>query len=679
MESNNNKSSSTVSWVVGGIVTILLCCACVVIVTAGVIVYQAYQQSPIEDFPTQSSPTFEPSTPLPVPSVEPSTPLPVPTLDRTESVSTETLETLSQTIVPENDSYELACQLQGICDVPKTVPSKEYKIGDQETFWVTNVDTTESFQTTTTLKYITPHAYFWIDNNADYNQDELERLGDTFEKQIYPTDREFFGSEWTPGIDGDPHIYILYVRGTGRSNAGYFSTPDEFNPMVREYSNGHEMFFFNADNVDLGSEEAYSVLAHEFQHMIHFNTDRNESSWMNEGFSMVAQLLNNYPTYFEYYYIDNPDINLTDWFPEPGSNGPHYGQSFLYLNYLLDRFGEGVTKEVVKNPENSLESIDETLTTQNVTDPQTGNIITADDVFMDWAATMWLMDENVGDGRYHYNNYPYAPAITASTDISNCPQTVTGTVNQYGIDYLVIDCPGDRTLLFNGATVAGLLPADAYSGKYSFWSNKGDESDMTLTHEFDFTDVNEPITLSFAMWYDLETDYDYLFLEASTDGKSWEILKTPSGTDEDPSGNSYGWGYNGQTNDWKLEDVDLSKFAGQKVQIRFEYITDAAVNGEGFLLDDVSIDAIGYQTDFESDDGGWVADGFARVDNVLPQTYRLSLIVKGDTTTVTYIYVNPDQTANIPLSLNSGDEAILIVTGTTRFTRLPAPYQIEVK
>ncbi len=86
------------------------------------------------------------------------------------------------------------------------------------------------------------------------------------------------------------------------------------------------------------------------------------------------------------------------------------------------------------------------------------------------------------------------------------------------------------------------------------------------------------------------------------------------------------------------------------MQIRFEYITDAAVNGEGLLLDDVRIDAINYQSDFEADDGGWEAEGFARVDNVLPQTYRLSLVLKGDTTTVTDIELNPDQTVEIPLS-----------------------------
>jgi ribosomal protein L31 len=298
---------------------------------------------------------------------------------------------------------------------------------------------------------------------------------------------------------------------------------------------------------------------------------------------------------------------------------------------------------------------------------------------MDWAATLYLQDGTVGDGRYTYHNYPDVPQYEPVETISSCPQSFSGSVNQYGIDYYTIDCAGDHTVHFTGSTVARLLPVDVNSGAHAFWSNKGNESLMTLTREFDFTGVASPIQLSYSMWYDLETDWDYLHLTASTDGDTWEILTTPSGTDTNPSGNSYGWGYTGQTGGWKQEEVDLSQFAGQKVQIRFEYITDAAVNGEGFLLDDVRVDAIDYESDFEADDGGWQAEGFARVENILPQTYRLSLIIKGDTTTVTHIPLNADQTVDIPLSLQSGEEAILIVTGTTRFTTHPAAYQIEIK
>jgi hypothetical protein len=246
------------------------------------------------------------------------------------------------------------------------------------------------------------------------------------------------------------------------------------------------------------------------------------------------------------------------------------------------------------------------------------------------------------------------------------------------VDYFAIECAGDFTINFTGSTATGLLPANPYSGDYAFWSNKGDESNMTLTREFDFTSVSAPIELSFRTWYDIETDWDYVYVEVSENGETWEILTTPNGTGTDPSGNSYGWGYTGVTGDWIEEKVDLSDYAGKKVFVRFEYVTDAAVNGEGFMVDDVMVEATGYRSDFEADDGGWIAEGFVRVQNVLPQTFKLALITSSDSK-VTIIPLNPDQTAEIPISLGSGETAYLVVSGTTRFTREEATYQIEIK
>jgi immune inhibitor A len=648
MESTGNQRSSSVPTIVGVGIAVLVCCACVLIGGAGALMYMAYQQVPSE------LPTFVPSLENTV------TPAPTAEINRPETgpVSTDTLNTLSETSVPENDPYELACRLQAICNVSTTVQAKTYSIGDQETFWISNSDTAEHEQITATLMYETAHSYFWVEEGTDVDEDEMKRLMDTFENEIYPTDREFFGSEANPGVDGDPHIYVIYATSIGHNIAGYFSSVDSFNPEVSEYSNAHETYVLGTSQ-DLGDEYTYGTLAHEFVHMIQNASDRNDVSWMNEGFAEVGSFLNGYYVGgADWFYVQQPDMQLNTWVDNQSPDfSAHYGQSFLYLTYFLDRFGEEASKALTNNPENDLPSVDSTLADLNITDPQTGEVITADD----------------------YKNYPDAPTVTATESISSCPETVDGTVNQYGMDYYTIDCAGDYTLTFTGSTVVGLLPTNPHSGDYVFWSNRGDESDMTLTREFDFTGVSAPIDLSFAMWHDLETDYDYVFLEASTDGENWEILTTPSGTDEDPSGNSYGWGWNGQTNDWVTEEVDLSQYAGQKVQIRFEYVTDAALNGEGFLLDDVRVDAINYTSDFETDDGGWVAEGFVRVDNVLPQTYRLNLIIQGDTTTVTPITLNADQTAEIPLSLQDGEEAILIVAGTTRFTRQPNAYQIEIK
>ncbi len=669
METGTNPSSSTPK-IIGAIVVILVCCSCIAIAAAGAIFYRASQTI---DVPFDLTPFVPPTenTAAPEPTAQIERP-PV------EEVPSGTLQTLIDTDVPQRDPYELSCRLENICNVSETVEGKTYQVGDQKTFWVLNSDTVQHHQVNATLLYITPHSYFWAEDGASVNQRDLEALMDTFETKIYPTNREFFGSEWTPGVDNDPRIYVLYASGLGENVAGYFSPSDSFNPAIDEFSNGHEIFVFSTIQ-DLGNSFTYSVLAHEFVHMIQFPSDRNDSTWMTEGFADLGAFINGYGVgNHDWVYVQDPDLQLNDWSSGP-NNVPHYGQSFLFLAYFLDRFGVEATKALNNNPENDLTSVDQTLADLNITDPQTGEIITADDLFMDWAAALYLKDETVGDGRYDYKNYPDGPQYTPTDFISNCPQSLSGSVFQYGIDYLPINCRGDFTLKFSGSTAAGLLPADAHSGTYSFWSNKGDESNMTLTREFDFTNLAVTIQLSYWTWYDIEKDWDYLHLAASTDDQTWQVLTTPSGTDYSPSGASYGWSYTGQSGDWIAEEVDLSQFAGQKVQLRFEYITDAAVNGEGLLLDDVQIDAINYQEDFESGDGGWEAAGFVRIENILPQTYRLALITKGDTTTVTPIELSPDQTAEIPLSLGPGQEAVLIVTGTTRFTRLPAAYQIEIE
>ncbi len=671
MQESTSSGTKTV-WIIVGIVIAILCCCLIILAGAGYWVYQNADGMLNE--------SFDPSELITPTTSTPSGPIVV-ERPPVEDVPSDTLEILNTTTVPENDPYELSCRLKGICDVPRTVQGKSYQLGDKENFWILNSDTITHHQTEATLLYITPHTYFWAENGIDVDEDEMKELMDTFEEEIYPTDREFFGSESNPGIDGDPHIFIIYASGFGSSVAGYFNSTDAYNPLIKEHSNAHETYFLSATQ-DLGDEYTYATLAHEFVHMIQFPTDRNDSTWMGEGFAEVGSFINGYDVGgWDWVYAGEPDLQLTDWNAQPGTNGPHYGQSFLYLAYFLDRFGESVTKAVNNNPEDDLASIDGTLADLNITDPLTEQIITADDVFMDWAAAMYLQDASVGDGRFVYHNYPNAPQTSNTETIHDCPQSsMNRSVFQYGIDYIGIKCPGEYTLTFSGSTQVGLLPADVHSGSYAFWSNKGDESGMTLTREFDFTNVNGPIEISYWTWYEIEEDWDYLYLEASTDGKTWEILKTPSGTDSNPSGNSYGWGYTGTSRDWIEESVDLSNYAGQKVQIRFEYITDLAVNGEGMLIDDIRIDAIDYASDFESDNGGWEANGFVRVQNVLPQTFQLALILKGDDTTVQIIELSEELTVDIPLLLgNEYDEAILVVTGTTRFTREPANYSIEIK
>jgi hypothetical protein len=604
-------------------------------------------------------------------------------------VTAETLETLESTLLPASDLRNLAERLQGKHNIPLTLdpPTTPFRVGDRQTFWVSDQDTNKSFQVEATLRFVTGHVYFWIEEGVDYDERDLRNLVNTFEEKIYPTDRKFFGSEWTPGVDGDPHLYMLYARHLGATVAGYFSSADEVSPLAHKYSNAHEMFILSADNVDLGEEYIYGTLAHEFQHMIQWYRDPNETTWLSEGFAELAAFLNGYyASGFDFTYTSNPDLQLTDWPGEDRLTYTHYGASFLFVTYFLDRFGDEATQALVADPANGMDSVDNVLREQDVTDPLTERPLRADDFFADWTIATYLQDGSVADGRYTYHNYPDAPSTHDTETFSTCPFTPAGrSVNQYGVDYIRLTCHGDYTLHFEGSTAVKLLPIDPHSGSYAFWSNRGDVSDMTLTRSFDFANQDGPLTLTYWTWYDLEKDFDYLYLEASTDGENWQILTTPSCTTKDLSGNSYGCGYNasssgGKKSQWIQEKVDISSLAGKKVQLRFEYVTDLAVNGEGFLLDDIAIPQIGYASDFEQDNGGWDADGFVRIQNVLPQTFRLTLIVKGETTTVEYINLSADVSADVPLHIGGNvDEVILVVSGTSRFSRQVATYQLEAK
>ena len=92
------------------------------------------------------------------------------------------------------------------------------------------------------------------------------------------------------------------------------------------------------------------------------------------------------------------------------------------------------------------------------------------------------------------------------------------------------------------------------------------------------------------------------------------------------NGRAYGEGYTGFSSGWLSDSLSLDAYAGQEILLRFELVTDDSTNFSGFVLDDVQLDAIGYASDFENDDGGWVSDGWIRTDNRLPQRMWVQVI-----------------------------------------------------
>ena len=630
-------------------------------------------------------PTLTFLTPVP-PVVETSTPEPTPAITREPvgDVGPETEKLLETTEVPVRDLHDLAIRLRGLPpDTPRTVNpagSPDYTVGTRRLFHVSNVDTDEQFDIQAALEYKTEHVYMWVEEGARVDQDDLVAAAELFEEQSYPTNRSFFGSEWSPGVDNDPHVSILHARNLGDSVAGYYSSADEFVAAVRDDSNEMEMFYINVDNVTVNDNFYNGVLAHEFQHMIHWYNDRNEETWLNEGFSELAMYLNDFDVGgHDWLFAMEPDTQLNSWPEGPGAAGANYGAAYLFTSYFLDRFGSDATQALVAHPENSFASVESVL-------EELGARLTYEDLFGDWIVANLLDNPGVDDGRYGYTEIdPPTPDVETTYRESDYPVSESGTVHQQGADY--VELRGEQPLVFRftGSTQIGLVDTAAYSGRYFWWSNRGDDSDMMLTRAFDLSDVDEA-TLDFWTWYDLEEDWDYAYVQISTDdGETWEILTTPSGTPTNPNGNSFGWAYTGmsgggETPEWIQERVDLSSYTGQEILVRFEYITDDAVNRPGFVLDDIAIPEIGYFSDFEEDEDEWEPAGFIRHANVLPQRWLVQLILFGRETTVQRLELSEDLTGEwvIPLDGRT-DRAVVTVSGLAPVTTEMGSYGYEVE
>ncbi len=609
---------------------------------------------------------------------------PIITREPVGDAGVETEELLKMTDVPVRDLHELAVKLRHLpSDTPRTVNqagSPDYPVGTRHLFHVSNVDTDEQFDIYAILEQKTEHVYMWVEEGVRFDRDELKDAVDLFEERSYPTDRAFFGSEWNPGVDNDPHVSILHARNLGNSVAGYYSSADEFVSAVREDSNEMEMFYINIENVTINDNFYNGVLAHEFQHMIHWYNDRNEETWLNEGFSELAMYLNHFDIGgSDWLFAREPDTQLNSWPEGPGAAGANYGAGYLFTSYFLDRFGHEATQALVSHSENSLASVGVIL-------EELGTGLTYVDLFADWIVANLLDDPHIADGRYGYEEInPPSFDIETTYRKSDYPASEGSTVHQYGTDY--IELRGERPLVFRftGSTQIGLVDTTAYSGRYFWWSNRGDDSDMMLTRAFDLSDVSDA-TLEFWIWYDLEEDWDYAYVEISADGgQTWEILTTPSGIGTNPNGNSFGWAYTGSsgsggTPEWIQERVDLSAYAGREVLIRFEYITDDAVNRPGFVLDDVAIPEIGYFSDFEEDGDGWEPAGFIRHANVLPQRWLVQLILFGPETTVRRLALNEDQTGEWTISLDrSTDRAVVTISGLAPVTTEIGSYSYDIE
>lgn len=140
----------------------------------------------------------------------------------------------------------------------------------------------------------------------------------------------------------------------------------------------------------------------------------------------------------------------------------------------------------------------------------------------------------------------------------------------------------------------------AYSAPTSFTESDGSDygNDDDKSYEYsptiDLTLADNAMITFYAKW-DIEADYDYCQFQVSTDGgNSWQGqcgLYTVEGSSTvwngsvQPNGEPV-WEGN---SDWVQEQISLSDYVGNSVQVRFRFESDGAFALDGFYFDDFKV------------------------------------------------------------------------------------------
>jgi hypothetical protein len=184
------------------------------------------------------------------------------------------------------------------------------------------------------------------------------------------------------------------------------------NEYTQDYLNNNGMSDYKSNEWEMVYldylERFETTLAHEFQHLIHYNHDPYESRWFDEGCSELAGLItgtqplywNNITPFAESYYRYHPQDSLVYWnfWSENGLDVRNdYGGAYLFLVYLYEQLGSSALSYIVNDTFHAVVTISDILS---------GYGMTFNDFFLDWQTAL-LIDDQTIDPKYGFSSFDF--------------------------------------------------------------------------------------------------------------------------------------------------------------------------------------------------------------------------------------------------------------------------------
>lgn len=251
-------------------------------------------------------------------------------------------------------------------------------VGETRTFWTYDFKTEMDEQITATLQAIGTRCLIWVQSTSEISTTKAQQLATEFDNAIWSSVTSNF---YTPSdVNGDSKVAILCFDvqddfdTTGSYVGGYFWAGDLYDQTA---SNRMEIFYIDTyptmhypSSNPADVTEAYSTLAHEFQHMVNYNRNvlieggNDMDSWLDEGLSMAAEhIIYGTLTSRINYYNTAPSIkngHSVLYWDDAGDTLSNYSLSYLFLQYVRVQMNQGnaIFKEILQDTMNDYRAVE---------------------------------------------------------------------------------------------------------------------------------------------------------------------------------------------------------------------------------------------------------------------------------------------------------------------------------
>lgn len=293
------------------------------------------------------------------------------------------------------------------------------------------------------------HSKIYVEEGLSVSSSDITAIGDVFDEKIYPNATDWFHPS-------NPYNIIeirIYDFGDGPGNVGGF--------FFASFATRDHMYV-DSEDLEYSRDWTFEIVAHEFQHLLHYDQDMDEEVWLNEGLADLSARVCLGPgtegiqSHIEAYEI-YPDNDLLIWDegtpPDNIETIADYGRAYAFVSYLAYHYGgKAFINDLVGDPRNSISSIDGELA-------EDGNPDRFGDVLMKESVSNVVDDLDYGGGIY-YQGLIDIGIRTYEKNAASYPSSHTISSTSRYSPYMLkyrSDTPGMGVLISSSSPVEGTM------------------------------------------------------------------------------------------------------------------------------------------------------------------------------------------------------------------------------